>query len=133
MTEPIVFVSHFRVKEGSIEALKALAHGGYDRLDREKPRTLVFLSYIDEHRGVISFLHVFGDADSMDVHFEGADERSRAASEFMRARGMGDLRAPERGRSGGDAQGGGIGGRHADGRIRLRRRLHAHLLSVAAP
>ncbi len=43
----------------------------------------MFLSYVDEHRGVISFLHVFGDADSMDVHLEGADERSRAASEFM--------------------------------------------------
>ena len=63
MAEPIVFVSHFRVKEGCFDKLKALAHEVTDRLYREKPRTHVFLSYFDEDRGVISFLNVFGDAD----------------------------------------------------------------------
>ena len=87
MSEPIVFVSHFRVRRGQTDALKELAGEITERLFEAKPRTLVYLSYADEARGTISFLHVFGDSDSMGFHFEGADERSRAAYEFMEPAG----------------------------------------------
>lgn len=83
MAEPIFFISHFRIKEGTFEALKQLSLDSTQRLRAQKPRTVLFLSYVDEDRGVISFLHAFTDADAMDVHFEGADERSRAALEFI--------------------------------------------------
>ena len=52
-----------------------------------KPRTVLFLSYLDEQGGRISFLHAFPDADAMDQHFEGADERAAAAYEFIEPRG----------------------------------------------
>ena len=87
MSEPIVFVSHFRIKGGQTDALKELAGEVTERLFEAKPHTLVFLSFADEARGTISFLHVFGDAHSMDLHLEGADERSRAAYEFMEPAG----------------------------------------------
>jgi hypothetical protein len=83
MPEPIVFISHFRIKAGKVDALKGLASQTTAGLYGAKPRTLVYLAYVDEERGVITFIHVFGDADSMDIHFEGADERARAAYEFM--------------------------------------------------
>lgn len=79
MSEPIVFVSHFRIKEGRLEALRRLSVDLTERLRAEKPRTALFLAYVDEEQGVVSFLHAFEDADAMDLHFEGADERSQAA------------------------------------------------------
>lgn len=87
MTEPIVFISHFRVKEGSLEPLTGLVRDVTAQLEKDKPRTLLFLSYVDEAHGVISFIHAFGDADSMAEHFEGADERSSAAYAFMQPAG----------------------------------------------
>jgi hypothetical protein len=87
MPEPIVFISHFSIKEGRLDALKELALAVSDEIQASKPRTLVYLSYVDPAQHTVSFLHVFGDADSMDRHFEGSDDRSRAAYEFMEPRG----------------------------------------------
>ena len=83
MSEPIVFISHFRIKDGQVDALKRLTLDTTDSLRSQKPRTVLFLSYVDEDRRAISFLHAFADADAMDVHFEGAAERSRAALAFI--------------------------------------------------
>jgi hypothetical protein len=83
MSEPIVFISHFRIKEGRFDALKQRALDTGDDLRSEKPRTILFLSYVDEDRSTISFVHAFADADAMDLHIEGAGERSRAAFEFI--------------------------------------------------
>jgi hypothetical protein len=83
VSEPIFFISHFRIREGKFDALQRLSVETTERLRVEKPRTILFLSYVDEDRAVISFLHAFADADAMDSHFEGADERSRAALEFI--------------------------------------------------
>jgi hypothetical protein len=87
VSEPIVFVSHFRIKEGSSDPLKRLVPEVTQHLAQEKPRTLAYVSYIDEGRGMISFLHFFGDADSMSSHFEGADERARSVYEFVEPAG----------------------------------------------
>jgi len=87
MSEPIVFISHFHVKEGRLDALKDLARAVTERIELEKPRTLLYLSYIDEAGGTVSFLHAFADADSMDLHFEGADQRSAAAYELVEPAG----------------------------------------------
>jgi quinol monooxygenase YgiN len=87
MSEPIVFISHFRIRAGKADALKGLATEITEGLHGAKPQTLVYLAYADEERGVITFIHVFGDADAMDIHFEGADERSRVAYEFMEPAG----------------------------------------------
>jgi len=81
MSEPIVFVSHFQIKEGKLDALKQLSREATRRLEAEKPRTLVFLSYLNDSGTHVSFVHVFADAESMDLHVEGSQERSRAAYE----------------------------------------------------
>lgn len=83
MSEPVAFISHFRVKEGGLAALKQLNRDVAQRLQTEKPRTLVFLAFMDQDRTRVTFLHVFADEESMDLHFEGAAERSRAAFELM--------------------------------------------------
>ena len=83
MSQPIVFISHFRVKQGELDGLRRLVRDVSGSIEMEKPRTLVYLSYIDEDADNVTFVHVFADSESMDVHFEGADERSRAAFEFL--------------------------------------------------
>jgi quinol monooxygenase YgiN len=83
MSEPVVFISHFRIRDGAFDALKRLSLDTTQRLREEKPGTVLFLSYVDEDRGVISFLHAFPDADALDIHVEGSDERARAALEYI--------------------------------------------------
>jgi hypothetical protein len=79
MPEPIFFLSHFRIKEGQLDVVRQLTREAAARLQAEKPRTVLFLSYLDADGGTISFLHAFADAESMDLHVVGSDERSRAA------------------------------------------------------
>lgn len=87
MSEPVVFISHFAIKEGALGDLKRLAADVTEGLREEKPRTVLYLSYLDEEGSRISFLHAFPDADAMDEHFAGADERAAAAYEFIEPRG----------------------------------------------
>ena len=83
MSEPIFFMSHFRIKEGRLDTVKQLTSEVTARLQADKPHTVLFLCYIDPGRSVISFLHAFADAESMDAHFVGSDERARAAYEHI--------------------------------------------------
>ena len=83
MAHPIVFISHFTIKPGKLADLKLLAQEVATRLEAEKPRTLVFLHYLDDDGTQVTFVHMFADPEAMDLHFGGAQERSRVASEFM--------------------------------------------------
>jgi hypothetical protein len=83
MPEPISFLSHFRIKDGQLDLVRQLTRETAARPQAEKPRTVLFLSYLDADGGTISFLHAFADAESMDLHFVGADERSRTAYEHI--------------------------------------------------
>jgi hypothetical protein len=83
VAEPVFFVSHFRIKEGQLDVVRQMMGESMARLQAEKPRTVLFLSYLEAEVGTISFLHAFADAESMDLHFVGADERSRAAYQYL--------------------------------------------------
>lgn len=52
-------------------------------LEAEKPRSTARLAYLNDAGTEISSVHVFTDADVMDMHFQGAEERARAAYEFI--------------------------------------------------
>ena len=87
MPEPIVFISHFTVRGDKLPAITELANEVTAQLRDEKPRTVLYLSFVDAAAGTLSFLHAFPDSESMDLHFEGSDQRSRAAYEFLRPAG----------------------------------------------
>jgi quinol monooxygenase YgiN len=87
VSEPIVFVSHFRVKAGKVDAYKQLQHEIAQQLQADKPRTLAFLPYLTEDDSQLTIVHVFGDAEAMDIHFQGSDERSNAAYEVLQPDG----------------------------------------------
>lgn len=82
MSEPIVFIAHSRVKEGKLDGLVEFLREGYKRLEPEKPHTLASLAYLTNGTELTVF-HLFADADSYDVHQEGAEERLRGIDEFL--------------------------------------------------
>lgn len=87
MSEPVVFISHFGIKEGTLGDLRRLSEEIIEHLRQDKPRTVLYLAYFDEEATQVAFLHVFPDAESMDLHFEGADERAKAAYQYLEPRG----------------------------------------------
>lgn len=83
MSEPIVFISHHRIKPGRAEAMKALTAEIWSAMETEKPRTLVNLSYMNEEGTAVTFMHAFADSEAMQLHWQGADERSRQAYQYI--------------------------------------------------
>ncbi len=87
MSEPVVFISHFGIKEGTLDDLRRLSEEVIENLRETKPRTVLYLAYVDEEGTEACFLHAFPDAESMDLHFEGVDERAKAAYQYLEPRG----------------------------------------------
>jgi hypothetical protein len=132
MAEPVAFVSHFAVKPGKGDGLARIFPESSTRLEEEKPRTLVFLAYFNETGTEVSFLHVFADAESMDLHFQGADERSRDAYEYLEPKGWELYGRPSQGSPGNAATSRFISRRDLERRARVRGRLPAPRVVVAA-
>jgi quinol monooxygenase YgiN len=83
MSEPIVFVSTHRIKEGKLDGFKQLSREMTPLIEAGKPNTVFFQPYLNEEGTEVTIVHVFPDADAMDLHFQGADERSEKAYEFI--------------------------------------------------
>ena len=83
MSEPVLFVSHFRIKEGGSDIVSRAARDAASQINSDKPHTVLYLIYLDPKTDKISFLHAFRDADAMDVHFVGADERFATIREYV--------------------------------------------------
>jgi len=83
MSEPVVFISHFGLKEGKLEAFRQYFREGASLLKAEKPHTVAFLAYVDKDSGHVAIVHVFPDAAAMELHVEGAGQRAEAAYEFI--------------------------------------------------
>jgi hypothetical protein len=83
MSQPIVFISTHRIKEGKLNELKDLSRKMTPLIEEGKPKTVFFQAYLNDEGTELTFVHVFPDAGAMDLHFEGADERSGKAYEFI--------------------------------------------------
>ena len=83
MSKPIVYISHFRVKEGRLDSLMQLNQKVTEQIKTNKPGTVAFLQYLNKEGTELSIIHVFPDADSFDRHVAGVDKRAKAAFEFI--------------------------------------------------
>lgn len=81
MSGPTVFISHFTVNDAA--AYSRMALEWVPKLEAEKPRTAVFLHYLDRETSRVTVVHVFADAEAMDLHFVGAEERGQEAFKTM--------------------------------------------------
>jgi hypothetical protein len=88
MSDPIVFISHSRVKEGRLEALKEMTQTTMPVIEAEKPGTVMQHGYLNQEGTEIHFVHIFPDAAAMDAHMVGVSERSQKAFEFIETQGF---------------------------------------------
>jgi quinol monooxygenase YgiN len=83
MSEPIVFISHLRIKEDKLDGFKHSFRQGAELIEASKPGTVVFLGYVNEDGTELTVVHVFPDGDAMELHWQGAAERTKASSELL--------------------------------------------------
>ena len=88
MSEPIVFISNQKIKEGKLEEYRALYREVVQRVKESKPGTVAHLAYVDEAGTQASIVHVFVDAEAMEVHVQDVDEAARRAAELVEYAGF---------------------------------------------
>lgn len=77
MTDPIVFISRNRVKQGMFDEFKKHYHDSIPSIEASKPGTLVQLAYVSEDSTEVDIVRFFPNAEAMDHQLQGADERSK--------------------------------------------------------
>jgi hypothetical protein len=87
MSEPIIFISRSRIKEGELGSLKGYMPEITELIKENKPGTVAMLAYVDEDDAEIRILHAFPDADAMARHLEGVGERAAEAFEYIETAG----------------------------------------------
>ncbi|SEF18271.1 hypothetical protein [Jiangella alba] len=83
MSEPFIFVSNHRVKEGRLEELCRLCREYADFVEANEPRAMGFRLSIDDDGPRLSHIIVQPDAAAMDEHLKMAHERIGAALELV--------------------------------------------------
>lgn len=83
MTEPIVFISHNRVKAGRLEEYREHYRLSLPPIQAGKPGTLAQLAYENEDATQVTVLRFFPSAQALDLQIQGADERSKRTYEFI--------------------------------------------------
>lgn len=83
MSQPIVFISHFKIKDGKLDEVKQLSQNVSEFIQANKPGTVAFLQFANPEGTELSIIHVFPDAESFDRHLEGAGDRANKAYEHI--------------------------------------------------
>jgi hypothetical protein len=95
VSEPIVFISRFRIVEGRLDDFRSMVGGAVGAIVAAKPRTALFAAYLDPSGTTARIVHAFPDAAAIAEHFVRSDDRSRSIDDFARPAGFEILgRAP---------------------------------------
>lgn len=74
-SEPIVYIDHSDIREGSLEELKAGVQRLVDFIEAREPRLIAYGFYIDEEVGKMTVVAVHPDSESLELHLDvGGDE-----------------------------------------------------------
>ena len=83
MTDPIVFISRNRVKEGMLDDFRKHYLDSIPMTEANKSGTLVQLAYVNQDVTEVILVRIFPSAEALDLQLRGADERSKAAYRFI--------------------------------------------------
>jgi hypothetical protein len=83
MSEPIIFISNQRVKEGKLEGYKHYYRQVAEQAKADKPGTIAHIAYHNEEGTELSIIHIFPDAGAMELHMKGVDELAKKAFEYV--------------------------------------------------
>ena len=70
MSQPFMFISTFRLKQGKLEAYKEMYQGLIDFVESNEPRVIAFNLYASEDGTEVSNVQVHPDADSLVSHMQ---------------------------------------------------------------
>ena len=70
MTEPVVYVSTWRIKEGKFEEYRRFYAELVKIVDEKEPRVAAFLAFANEELTQITNVHVHPDSETLDRHME---------------------------------------------------------------
>jgi hypothetical protein len=88
MSEPIVFISRNKIKEGKVDEFRNHYRDSIQPVIAGKPGTLAQLAYENEQVTEITIVRLFPNADALDLQIQGADERSKKTYEFIEPIGI---------------------------------------------
>jgi quinol monooxygenase YgiN len=83
MSDPIVFISRNRIKEGKADDFRQHYQDSVQPILDGKPNTSAQLAYENEEATEFTVVRLFPNADALDQQIQGADERSRKTYEFI--------------------------------------------------
>jgi quinol monooxygenase YgiN len=83
MSEPIVFISRNRIRDGKTEEFRKHFQDSIQPIYDGKPNTLAQLGYEDEEGTEFTVIRVFQNAEALDQQIQGADERSKKTYEYI--------------------------------------------------
>lgn len=82
MSDPIIFISRNRIREGKAEEFKKHYQDSIPPTLATKSGTIAQLAY-ENQDAEFTIVRVFPDADALDLQLQGADERSKKTYEFI--------------------------------------------------
>jgi quinol monooxygenase YgiN len=83
MSNPIIFISNQRIKEGQLAGYKEYYQQVAAITEATKPGTAAHLAYANEDGTRVAVVHIFPDAQAMEAHMKGVGELARNAGGFM--------------------------------------------------
>jgi hypothetical protein len=83
MSEPIIFISNQRVKEGKLEGYKHYYQQVAEQAKANKTHTVAHLAYHNKEGSEPSIIHIFPDAEAMELHMKGVGQLAKKAFEYV--------------------------------------------------
>ena len=83
MSEPIVFISRNKIREGKTDEFRKHYQDSIPPILATKTGTLVQLAYENEEATEFTIVRLFPNAEALDLQIQGADERSKKTYEFI--------------------------------------------------
>jgi len=94
MSNPIIFISRNRVKEGSYDEFLRHYQNSISITEAVKPGTFAQLAYFNQELAEVTVVRMFSDAQGLDLQLQGADERSKTTYQFIEPTGIEIYGAP---------------------------------------
>jgi hypothetical protein len=70
MTEPIVYIDHSAIKEGSLEELRAGVQRVVEFIEEREPQLIAYGFYLAEDASTMTVVAVHPDAASLELHLD---------------------------------------------------------------
>lgn len=88
MSEPIVFISRNKIKEGKTDEFRKHYRDSIQPIMADKPGTLAQLAYENEEGTEVTIVRLFPSAEALDLQIQGANDRSKKTYEYIEPIGV---------------------------------------------